>query len=955
MSCHFLAPQKLIARVPAPTLSLICALLFTWAGTGCLFNSTPTPTAPHSEYPGTHFIASQGSSVQLGDTGPLAGGWESPALTDGFSYSFWMDSTEVTQGRYDSLMGRNPVVTGSSFGSGSDFPVYSVSWYDAALFCNARSKAAGLDTVYAYATLQISDAGSAYGLPGLPGLPGLTVHLERLGYRLPTEAEWEFAAQAGSRSDFPWGELKDSTTAAAFAWFTSNAQGKTHPVARLKPNAFGLYDMAGNVMEWVNDWKGVYPAQPATDFAGARDPGPEYDIPVKGGAFKYGLRELRPANRTATYATIPSSQTEYVGFRCAIGIIPKPAFSTPDGRTLATDKVILDAQSPQNQAGGRAMKLIFINASGTLRHLVYVDYSKSPAQLREFTDRGDVFHPTISPDGKWVAFGTRLEGVDSGSDLYVRALDDSASPCRKIGPGFIPRWWVDPAAHDTFLVYTNSAADDAGTRWADTRTFLQKLAGGMPQGAPRAVTADGGYHDGYSADGRYLATGFRHLRVYDAATATSRVLFTAPQNGKTAGDTSQVCNVSIAPDTTGRTLFLDFGYADSSMLTHGPYGIHQYAFMATPRGDVLRWYKAPPTESGFEDLEWSNNPGYAVTGAADANQNRKRIFLLNLKDSQTVQLASGTELLQPAIWLETLADIPDGSDLSVDSAGAYNDPATDATRQEFANKMHLLWAGYKNFEAAFVGGSQMTDGLDPAQVTCIKGFNLAYGTGDLKGMDFQVRNYVIPNCSKLRMVALSFPIGWINTPDGDVSWSKSIEGSKGLRYDENHDFWQNGLPSGFVQLAKNAPYPNLPVDSLGLYVLPGNGWGGSPLAEWTGPEWATSDTTYQKNFAFLEKLVADLSERKVQVVFVVFPQSPEYANMHSFSAFGPSWTTAGQILDQLSGLQSKYPYFHLIDLNLNGKHNFVDAEAFDRMHLSRAGAMKAGAILNVEFQKILAQ
>jgi uncharacterized protein (TIGR02171 family) len=886
-----------------------------------------------------HRTFTQGASAQP------AGADELPAFKNSFTYDFYLDTIEVTQGAYADLMGSAPAT--AAFGSGRDYPVYGVTWFDAALFANARSKASGLDTVYAYGAAKRSPSGSVYELSGLE------VHLERPGYRLPTESEWEYAARAGSSTAFPWGEAKDSVSVSRFAWYSANAGGTTHPAGTLAANAFGLHDMAGNVMEWVGDWKEKYPSMPVSDFIGARDPGPEGEIPVKGGAFKYGLRELRPANRSATYATIPSASTEYVGFRCALGAIVKPAFSTADGQPIATGKVVLNAQRPQDLVGGYSAKMVFVNASPTTRHLAYVDYSKSPPKMLEFTDRDDVFHPAISPDGRWAAFGTRSEGVDSGSDLYVRALDGTRSPSRRIGPGFIPRWWVDPVTSDTFLVYANSAVDDLDPRWNAAETYLQKISGGVPQGDPRLLAGNGGYHDGYSADGRYLATGYRQLRIENLATGQSRILFTSPRNGKAAGDTSQVCNVSIAPDTTGRTLFLDFGYEGISALTHGFYGIHQVAFMADPAGNVLRWYKSPPRESGFEDLEWTNDPGFAVSGATDANQQRRRLYLLNLKDSTTLLLATGERIMQPAFWLGSARDVHADSGFSADSLGAYDDPSTSATREVFAVKMHLFWESYDRLEAAFVGSSQIADGLDPSEVTCIKGFNLAYGGGDLKGAEFVLRHYVMPRCARLRLVAISIPLGWLNAHDNDVSWSGTVQGSKGLVYDENHGFWPLVLPQVFRPMAVSAPYPSLPIDSLGLYPFPSHSWG-TNLPEWAGPQWDVTDTVYSNNFAVLEHLVSDLSQRDVQVAFVVFPQSPAYKGMNSFSFWGPSWDTARGILAQLSALHAKYPRFHLIDLNQNGNHGFADSDAFDDMHLSGSGAKKAGALLNLEFQKILA-
>ena len=937
-----------------PYWGLLCVLVTA----GCFFNvehGRNTQVTPSE--PGMVALQSKGKTIFQGAAGGQAAPNESPVLENTFTYDFQMDLTEVTQQGFRLLMGRDPVSNKGAFGQGDQYPVYNVSWFDAVLFCNARSKKAGLDTVYTYTRITQAPSGTAYDLTGL------TVHLEKAGFRLPTEAEWEFAAHAGQDSDFPWGDLKDSVQAKEFAWFSGNAQGTTHPVAGLKANGFGLYDMAGNVMEWVNDWKGVYPAKGTEDFAGSRDPSLEFDVPVKGGAFKYGLREMRPANRSATYTTLRSATAEYVGFRCALGAILKPRYSTPDGTLSVTDAVKLEITRIRNLVGGSEAKLVFVNATASVRHLVYVDFRKSPVRVQEFADVLNVFYPVISPDGNWVAFGTALEGAASGSSLYIRRLDDSAPPIdsanfkgasiksQLIGPGFIPRWWVNPATRDTFLVYVNSAVDNTQPQWASTQTLMQKMQGGEPVGGPQTL-ADGGFHDGRSRDGRWLATGFRLLKVRDEATGKSRVLFTAPDNGKSDGDTSQVCNVSIAPDSSGRTLFLDFGYEGNSKVTGSFYDIHQVAFLADPDGKVIRWFKAPREEKGWEDLEWSNRPDFAVSAATDEADGHHRLYLLNLKDSVATLLASGSQLATPGLWLGELPDSINTSGLELDSAGQYNEPGSTDTRVVFADKMHLFWKTYKVLDGVFLGSSQMADGLDPGEIKSLRSYNLAYGAGDWIAVESMLRNYVLPNCPNIRMVGISVPIGWFKLPNGDFAWTSSIVGTKGYQYDLNNDFWKSGLPTGFVETAIRIPSSSLPIDSLGLYGFPSNGWGGSPLGEFDGPPWDASNPNFQSNLKLFEQLVADLSAKKIHCLFLVFPQSPVYKSMKSFSIHGPDWITAKDILLKLSDLQKRYPYFHLLDFNMNGEHDYVDADAFDSMHLSRSGAKKLSARLNEEIKKI---
>src|SRR5207248_2400455 len=145
------------------------------------------------------------------------------------------DRTEVTQSLYAKLSQSDP-----SHFKESARPVEQVTWPQAALFCNVRSKAEGLELCYDENT-------------------GLC-DFSKNGYRLPTEAEWEYACRAGNDSEAYWGSSKPGD----FAWFSENAGKTTHPAAQKQPNAWGLYDMMGNVAEWCNDVykKDYYGASP---------------------------------------------------------------------------------------------------------------------------------------------------------------------------------------------------------------------------------------------------------------------------------------------------------------------------------------------------------------------------------------------------------------------------------------------------------------------------------------------------------------------------------------------------------------------------------------------------------------------------------------------------------------------------------------------------------------------
>ena len=198
------------------------------------------------------------------------------------SKDYYLGVIEVTQGQYEKVMGTNPSHFQKQFIRKSDssmYPVEQVSWEDAVDFCKKLSELP-----------EEKKAGRVYCLP--------------------SEAEWVYACRAGSKTAYSFGERSNSL--GNYAWFGGNSMNQTHPVGERKPNAWGLYDMHGNVWEWCSDRYGEYPKVAVSDPVGPREGSVRV---LRGGSWCDVAASCRSAIRRRY---VPSIRGNDLGFRLAL-------------------------------------------------------------------------------------------------------------------------------------------------------------------------------------------------------------------------------------------------------------------------------------------------------------------------------------------------------------------------------------------------------------------------------------------------------------------------------------------------------------------------------------------------------------------------------------------------------------------------------------------------------------
>jgi formylglycine-generating enzyme required for sulfatase activity len=299
------APGSVVAKVFIGTAQTASVAAYTWTNATApdslkvMFFAVPAQSRP---------IPSQGVSFRMGSDHPSLT-FYGPRHLVTLTYGYFMDSAEVSQNDYFDLLGVAP----SFFTGNVNRPVENMTWFDAVLYCNARSKRDGLDTVYRYTTVSGTRGN------GVTSLGGLTIDYTKIGYRLPTDAECEYALRAGSETEYYWGRgypmaTRDDTLATDtnVVWL-HNSGGSTQTVASRKPNAWGMYDLIGNVAEFCNDWYAEYTSTWLTDPIGA---GSGTQRVQRGGGWLHIVdHSFTSAGRSYVY---PNNRSNFIGFRAVL-------------------------------------------------------------------------------------------------------------------------------------------------------------------------------------------------------------------------------------------------------------------------------------------------------------------------------------------------------------------------------------------------------------------------------------------------------------------------------------------------------------------------------------------------------------------------------------------------------------------------------------------------------------
>ena len=903
----------------------------------------------------------KGGTVTIGTNDKSFKTNERPAMKVLLDYDFYMGVHEVTCGDYSKVAKETKLKTFNNC-SNDSLPITDITYYDVVLFANAKSKLEGYDTAYTYRKAVFDGEGHC------THLEGYAFHADAKAFRLPTEAEWVYAATRA------WDTGK--------SWYNVNSGYELHPACSKDTNAAGFCDMAGNALEWVNDWMGMFRDTTITNYVGAPDGGNMGERIVKGGCYTSSETELNPYSRGDVYTVTSSTRAEYVGFRLAFGSIPNALWMGDDG-TSQTSIItpLAGIETVKGITGSYNTKLAFRNdVSG---NIAIIDYLNGESSVKEITKGIDAYHPEISPDGKWIAYCTGFEGVSGKSTVYVQSLEENSLTPIKLDAekASIPRWRILKTGDTTIVFVTDAGNNKEEASFRSASTWQVSFTGGK-FGVPQKLF-DGAYHGGISDDNTLAVTGASLLR----ARVDERD--TIWYNGE------QACNVSLAMDQSKRTAFLDFGGQTGKAFVGSNYTTHQRILIADSTGKLIQSIGAPSRYT-FDHTEWTtdNTKTNIVATLTNINGAHTKIVLVNPIDSSITELAEGEELWHPNLWVKkkkinqisssssseilvssssddvisNSSETPSSSgeetglssettgpqefELDLDSAGIYyNTSGAIGQAMHWRSTMEIFWQ-YKDVADVIILGSSRTDqGINPLLIDPpFYATNLATSASTI-GSDYALlTNYILPHMKKLKIIITAIDIDRWYDVNAQI-FDSAYKSYPGYVYDINHNYWKDAYPEGLAEATYDSPGGWLARrPTRGFGILEGRGWSSPSVNK---PIWNDQDfQNYNTNFNTLVNIIKMCKEANIVLIGVITPQNPRYKETEFFGKYGVSRNDAPARIQEIADLQDTYPNFILMDENKMGDHDYTDDMAYDRDHLAEKGAEQLTSRINALIQTL---
>ena len=873
-------------------------------------------------------IAVRGGTVTLGTKDSKFKPSERPAMKVSLDYDYYLAVHEFTCGEYNALAKEQKL---KDFGKckKDSLPLANVTYYDAVLIANAKSKSEKRDTAYAYAKATFDSEGHC------TNLDAFVFHPEVNAYRLPTEAEWVHAASKG------WDPKNNS-------WNADNSDYKSHVVCSAGKDSRDFCDLAGNVKEWVNDWAGQFRDTIIINYVGSLDGGDLGERVLKGGYFSDRPTEMNVIARGDEYTVEASTRADRIGFRLAFGNIPNPVWLDASGKVKESAiSALANTSSLKAYTGSYNMVLAFRNdISG---NLAFIDYSEGNLSVKEISDTIEVYHPDISPDRKRVAFCTKPEGISGKSSLYVRDLNAKGTNRVKLDvkSAAIPRWRILENG-DTAIVYVTDAGNNKDeSTFKKTSTWQVKFAKGK-FGTPQKLF-DGAYHGGISNDNKLAVTGARLLRARIAnkgSTITEEARDSIWYKGE------QACNASLVQDGSKRTSFLDFASKTGKNFVGESYTTHERILIADSTGKLIQSLKSPSGYT-FDHSEWTTNgqKSNIVATLTNVNGAHTKIVLISPKDSSILELAEGEELWHPNLWVSPKAKSSDTSEndfeLDPDSAGIYYNNSGACTQAHvYRYKMEILWQYKDSTNVAIMGSSRALYGIDPRKFKKpIFAINLATPSASLYGTSTYFYDYVLPHVKNLNVLVLSLDLdrSYNIGHNANNMFYEAYKSYPGYVYDRNHNFWVGNYPQGLFNATYDSPGSKTEAEynrpTRGHLVTSSEGWGAPTITEdscWMDYK----RDNYLHNIELLEKLLDTCKAHGITLIGVIHPINPQYSKTGAFGYAGLRRSEVSAVMKDLTSMTSTYKNFILMDENRMGKHDYTDEDAHDYSHLSQTGAEK---------------